>query len=274
MKKNVIIYATCQGQAIAEILKNTPEYMLFFNEPFVIRNFVFIQSGRILINEPDYRQIFAKADVFIYQPLDDIYGLNSTGYLLPFLSPHCLKISMPYVINTSLWPFVSAPAGDLNDSWDKDAEKVVIKHIEPIDELKSKGYSNEEILSMHDHIDIDWNFSERHEIMMRYLRMKESNLDVQVTDFIEQNLAERRMFVYYSHPSSGLFTFMVNNILIILDIRSILNTYDDNAFFPSVAQLDFPVSSVDHFKLKFVGDEEKNRAKDYYKILISNYLNK
>jgi hypothetical protein len=233
---------------------------------------VFIQSGRVLVNEPEYKRALANADVFIYQPLDDIYGLNATGHILPFLSQHCLKISMPYVINTSLWPFISAPAGDLNDNWDKDSDKIVVKHIEPVDELKSKGFSNDQILAMYG--DIDWNFSARHEVMMRYFRMKENDLDVQVSDFIEQYLSEKRMFVYYSHPSSELFTFMVNKILTILDVRNIPNTYSDNAFFPSVAQLDFPASSVDHFKLKFVSSDEMQRADDYYKLLISNYLNK
>lgn len=273
--RNILIYTTCQGVNLKQIFMATPSFMDGFNEPVVIRNFDWIQKRCFFIDEKFYQDIFKSADVFIYQPLDDIYGKNSTSYLLSFLRPDCLKITLPFVTNISLWPFVMGKKGDLNDDWrNGDGETPVIRYLEPIDKLIKNGQTKDDILSMFDHNSIEWEYRSRHEQIMGYTRENERGLDIQVSDFIEQNLGEKRLFAYYSHLAIDLSLFIANEILHILGLPSISN--DDGRYnaFQHGPLLEFPTSSVKHFGLQFVSEMEQNSANAFYRDKIITYLNK
>jgi hypothetical protein len=253
----------------------TPAFVDQFNEPVVIKNFDWIQKRCFFIDETFYQRLFALADVFIYQPLDDIYSRNSTSYLLPFLRPDCLKITLPFVTNISLWPFVMGKKGDLNDDWrNGDGETPVIRYLDPIDKLIKNGHTKDDILSMFDHDDINWDFSGRHEQMMNYVREKERGLSVQVFDFIEQNIRKKRLFAYYSHPAVDLSLFITNKIFQIFGLPSVSNEDGRYNAFQHGPLLECPTSTVKHFGLQFVSEAEQISADAFYRDKLVTYLNK
>jgi len=266
MSKNVVIYATCQGTSLAQVLTDTPSFVERFSFPYIIINATYIRQRRSITEDMVNLSQLKDADVFIYQPIDNIHGNNSSDYLMQFLKPICVKISIPYVYNDSLWPFIHAKRGDITDNWFEDIDTPLLKYTEPIKELITSRIAKDDILTLFDRNEIDWNFKSRHEILMGYLRNKEKNMDVKVVDYIEENLSLKRLFMYYSHPSAEVIVYMANKILQLLEISPNNTVYPEDFFFSE--RYLFPTSSVNYFNLKFVSDEERTIADKYYKDII------
>lgn len=271
--KNVVIYANCQGEALRRIFSDTSEFIERYIA-YHITNYVYIGSGRLVTGDRHDRELVAGADVFIYQPLSDVYGDNSTSHILSLLKPGCVRLSIPFVFNISLWPFIMALGGDIwTGADDRYDQEPVIKYIDPIDNLIQEGISRDAILAMFDNNEIDWRYKLRHDVIIALLRAKEQDADIKVVDFIERNLKKKRMFVFCSHPSSELLIHMVNQIYSRLDLSNIENKYSDNYFIPNLF-VKFPTSAVEHFGMEFVSHQERQEADLYHRNELIKYLNK
>ncbi|WP_148294161.1 WcbI family polysaccharide biosynthesis putative acetyltransferase, partial [Azospirillum sp. B506] len=110
---NILIYANCQGGAVAKFI--SPIISESHNVSIKHRNsyesvLMYRESGYTGNEVPeDFREDLQQADVFIYQPLKAKYGVLSTerrisDSVLNMISGKCLPISIPYAYNTALWP--------------------------------------------------------------------------------------------------------------------------------------------------------------------------
>jgi len=272
-KLNVFIFATCQGGAIAKFLNESQEFRDKYNITDVVRNYQMIHNDEILIDK--YYTSLRDTDVFIYQPLDDRYGKNSTNYLKSLLKSTCITISIPYVYNFSLWPLVPALNGDVTDEWcNRDGYNSVTKNIEIIDDLIKSGLSLNEILLKYDNNQIDFNYDERHDKTMKILKEKDKYTDIKVHDYIKENISKKRLFLYASHPTSYVFIHMTNQILNILGLENIGDEYPiDFVDLKSPIPIAFSTCSNNFFKFEFISKDEKFIANEFYRNIIIKYFN-
>jgi hypothetical protein len=274
MKKSVVIYATCQGRAISGFLKENKA----FNERYVINDVLsapeFVR-GLIPLKDIKNRDIIiSQADVFIYQPVKDIYNEHSTVFLRKSLKKDCVQISMPFVYNLSTFPLAPIYKRDFAEIYTKEGDQLVLVNKEAIDDLIDKGLKTAEILDLYDSNKMDFYFEKRHRLELAVFANREELLDIKVTDFIRENISEKQLFLFPSHPTSEMFIYMTNQILALLDCPPIYNVYSNDHYgltscgFPAA----YPMSSVGYFKFKFGTQEGENIANLFYRNLIEQHL--
>jgi hypothetical protein len=270
--KKVFIYSTCQGEAISKILKDSDEFNGKYEVANVVHNYEYIQSQKMMTDDVELFKHITEADVFIYQPLDDIHGGNSTNKIISYLKEDCIKISIPYVFLNSITPFVIAYLGDIEECIFSDAQKHVVRNMSEIRRLINT-FDKRQILRLYDLNLIDWGFENRHNDMIKFLRNKEKNIDIKICDYIEENISKKRLFVYYSHPTTDVLMHMTNQICDILKIRHIQNTYSEDHFLRNL-RIQYPTSSVKYFNMEFISEEEMREADLYYRNKLGEYIDK
>lgn len=210
--QNIVIYSNCQGKGISYFLKKViPESKIT-----IIENYDIIKN-----NKEINKDILQKADIFIYQPISENHNKYSTSIniknnILNHLKPECKKIAFPYIYNDSLW-IIIPPAiidnyiGNYNES---------NKYINtlPIEKLKSEGKTIDEIIELYKNNAIDFNYKERFDNSIKILKEKEQLCDVIVSDYIEENIKNEKLFFTQNHPTTSIFIHCVNQILDLLKI--------------------------------------------------------
>jgi len=209
----VCIYANCQGLGIEKFLNIGLEGKC---QTSVILNYEKLSTKQ----ELEYNLI-SNCDLFIYHHLSYSHGVYSTDPTSPngvikYLKDDCIKISIPFVYNSSLWSMFI------------DGDEIVNKNV--VLELKNKGYSLREVFSMYDKFELDFNYESRNKDCFNFLREREKNCEIKVADFMEDNMLDSKMLLTQNHPTSIIFVWMVNQILNILGKRNKLNheLYDEN----------------------------------------------
>ena len=106
------------------------------------------------------------------------------------------------------------------------------------------------------------------------LDIRENNLNVKVADFIRDNISKKRLFLSCSHPTSVLFEYMSNQILVLLGLSTLRGMYPlDYANITACGiPIPYPTSSIDHFKFEFDNEGSKEIADPFYRDLIISYL--
>jgi hypothetical protein len=272
VKLKMFVYGTCQSGAVAKFLKQSAE----FNEKFEITEEVL---SYIMISEDvefaDSNKPLKEADVLLYQPVRDIYGKNSTNYILSLLKPTADSISMPFVYNTCTWPIVPALKRDYTDEWKKGVgEKLVLIGIEAIDDLIDEGLSGRQILEMYDYNKIDFKFGQRLSSACSVSEEKESRLDVKVWDFIRDNLLDKRLFLYCSHPTSFVFVHMANQVLYMLGCDPLTDNFPLDFIGISTCgmPMSYPTASREYFKFGFESGVPPDGTDQFYRNIIIGHL--
>jgi hypothetical protein len=266
--KKVLIYATCQGVMLYGALGQSEQFLESYSLDSNIHNYELIRTDRKFLEYNNQAQELKEADLFIYQPLDDSYGHNATNHLLSYLKPDAIAISIPYVVNLSLWPLIIGGAADIGDDFHL-AHLPTIKNHEVIDALVDQGLSVDDILDLYDRDQIDYKYQARHKATMQILKDKESITDITVSDFIEKNIEKIKLFNYPSHPTYPVIFHMANQILQRLGLDPIKCPKDTSDFWMPVNYLPYADTAQQVFKFKFDTDAE---SKQYYRNIIVTYL--
>lgn len=282
MRKEIVVYSACQGESVARVMQENP----VFNEEYVvsnmIRNYWFIRDNKPVMGSMQDAISIKNADVFIYQPLSDKHGENSTNHILQYLKPDCETITIPRLSVTWLYPFFVSYKRDLSVEWDISSETEAVLYVEPIKKLRDDGASNEDILKLFDENKIDWNFDVRKEREMNFIRQKEKNTTIKVGDYIETNFRTRRLFVYYTHPAANLFVHMADQVLSFLELPPTVGEFTDNQFNRCGGHggheiilshpMTMPTATIKHFGLEYETDEGARECDKYYKGRLMDYL--
>jgi len=153
-------------------------------------------------------------DVFIYQPLTENHGVYSTNYVRQFLKPECNQISFPYIYNSAIYTCYWEPASTrwsigtlVNCGW---------RHIM---ELIFQGHTIETVLHLYDNNGLDFYFSQRMNTCIEYLRRRESECNIKVSDFILNNYKDKRLFITQNHLTSHFFNWIANRVFEKLQIN-------------------------------------------------------
>jgi uncharacterized protein (UPF0332 family) len=259
---NVVIYANCQGMGVSYFLKKS-NYIL--NNYHI--NHIRIDDLVFKKNNMNYHLI-SKADIFIYQHLDDKHGNISTNNILKILKPECKTISFPYIYNNSFYP-VKGPLV-IKDSHRKKLCSVIFDNSEIITDLIDKKYDLNKILKLYLENKINFNYQKRWDYTNNILQEKEKNCDVKIVDFIKQNFSKQRLFLLENHPTSIIFINVVNQIFEIINVPKLkLSNYNINDANLPGGMIPFDKSSNKFFNYKFEFDIESNNYQ-YYKQIITN----
>lgn len=210
-----------------------------------------------------------KANIFIYQPLDEKHGDISTKKIIKMLNPSCIKISFPYIYNNSFYP-VKGPLL-IKDSHKKKQCSIIYDNSEVITDLIDKNYSLEEIITLYKNNKINFNYEDRFNYTNSILQQKESECDIKILNFIKDNFNKERLFLLENHPTSIIFINVVNQILekISLSKLPLFNCDINEANLPG-GLLPIDKSSNNFFNYEFDIDDN---SYDYYNVIITNIYN-
>jgi len=265
--KTALIYATCQGRMIYDVLYASRQ----FSEQYIIvdhiHNYELIRTQRSFLTYSDYFVKLKNADLFIYQPLAETYGENATDTLKTHMKPGSQAISIPYLWNFSFWPMVVTSAPNISDNF-RLVDTELIKNSSIIKKLLVDGWTESDILSAYDHGQIDFNYAERFRRNQNILRIKERGTDVKAVDFIEQNYKTKKLFNDVSHPSYELILHMGNQILNKLGFDPVETLDMDRCYMPTM-RTPYDHSGKNAFNFEFPIDDN---ASEYFHNVIKKVV--
>lgn len=265
----ILIFANCQGGAIATLLKEADSTLLISH----YHNYKYINNTNLDNNILEQLKL---CDIFIYQPLSTKWPVYNTDNLLSYTKITCKKISFPYMYNDAFTTIIKTLGRDFPVNGEyatTGCEEIIYKNIEPITTLISAGLTLEEILYKYDTMQIDFQYETRLNKTMRILADHEQYTDIKLSDFILSNYQNNRMFNYYisnemiccNHPSNYLLVECTNRILHLLGYSSI--TYIGNELIGAPAKL----STYDLAYFRFTYDAEIDDT--YTRLVIRDVFN-
>ena len=205
---NIIIYANCQGVGI--------KYFLSKHEKFQNLNIKHIRVDELINKREDIvHDVFKKADILIYQIIDEKHEKYSSDNILKYINDKCIKISFPYIYNNSFYPFKGPII--INDSHKKKLTKIIFDNSEKITNIIDENKTLDEIIHLYIENKIDFDYNERFKNTMRILMEKEKKTDIKVSAFIINNYKDYPLFMLENHPTDYIFVYVVNRISNILD---------------------------------------------------------
>lgn len=247
--KKCLLYGNCQIEPLRKILEKSSDFT---------KKYQFIDLKPVhLLTENDAINLevkIAETDLFIHQVVSDDYqGIKQfgTNYLRNCLKKTAKAIAIPGAYFTGYHPAminfkdgdgnkITKPCDyhDVNLLYLFDQGKTVTEAIEIIEQVDF--YQAEYVLD---------NFK----TTLQELRDRETELDITISDFIEQNYQKEKLFHTFNHPGVAVLSYLADRILELLELpvqtHSLQAEVLDFTAFPiylSVARLlalDFPISS-------------------------------
>jgi len=262
LKKKCIVYGNCQTEPIRKYLMASST----FNRIYTM---IYVPSIHRCNHETGLDQQYLKTlydcDLFIYQKVSQSYNYYlSSDYMLERLPSKCMKISFtnsyfsgyyPQYMHKKLYPY---------------ADKNIIK-------LLNEGCSKEEIIS----ILSDDNFYSYDEVKtnlentIQELKRRDTELDITLDDYIEQNYKDIQLFYTINHPSYHIIQYLTMKILDKLEIPKIEISrirLKDVHFKDHVHPI-YP-SVIKHLNLNFIKSEDKSFILNHIPLTFHDYLAK
>jgi hypothetical protein len=245
--KTCILVGNCQCSGVREFL----QYSEFFKHYNVIQyaNWELINSNTSI---PTHT--LQSADLVIYQPLSDVYNCLSTNKnnpdsFLNILNETCNTISFPRIHNNMLFPIFRKNKTSLNI----------------YGTINNKIESLEHACYLYNNDLIDYDFDNRYNNNYYISKLKETDCDVKIIDFIYKNIANTKLFLTADHPTSFVFNEVTKQICEHLELdydyekgltasENITGLVDSTYDRPS-KQLPISRYTVKHFGLKYASGD-------------------
>lgn len=247
MKKLFVSYANCQSIGICHFLKKTPmaqhyDFKLWNNWQIVLKE----QDPAGLLEDAE------RADVFLYQPTDAMYGALSTGVFCNEVVPKdCIKISYPYIFNTGFFPIVKSGKFWTGDWW-----------------LHMAKESPENLVKLYDNgmmqpFDCARRFAENLAEQSR----REAGCTIKLAPWILENFQTQHLFLLCNHPASALLIEAARRILVLAgyDDMEIPITHPNEAALPGWHALHPAVKR----ELGIQYDQEPGGDMEFYRALFA-----
>lgn len=266
MKKALLI-GNCQNHSLIGFLNKNEEFRRTYETKFYANWEMIERKDSIPTME------LMNADLFIYHPLAPVHGCYSTdpnveGSIGSLVKEGCLKISHPYVYSSAMWPLIQQD----HNGRDWFGSEV-------IDGLIANGMKLDDILNEYRHNRIDWQYKSRFEETRSILKMKESQTDVVITDFLDDRLKDSLLFLTHQHPTSLVLNELANRILSMLGMEGNLppddineSRLEDSTY--SRPSMMFPIhrSAVEYYNLTYA-DRYIDDSDSFYEQRIIQYYN-
>jgi len=206
----VLIYGNCQTDHVKKILSSHPS----FNKHFQIlpTKPVHTQEEKDL---PALYEAVRNADVVIYQPVPDVWGIFSTSHILEEVRADAKVLTMCIIYFLGYHPqtvYLRAPGShravtggpcDYHDLFIMRSFKDGLS-VEQVITRINEGALGPELMARN------------YEDTMAIMRKREKNLNIKVADFIEANWQKKRLFYTINHCTDPVYLHIVGQILEIL----------------------------------------------------------
>ncbi|BAU66478.1 hypothetical protein STA3757_38830 [Stanieria sp. NIES-3757] len=259
-KKLCLIYANCQRDLIKAHLELSSEFTANYEFVSIPYHFKAVQTNFIIPNE-----IIIKTGLFIYQPIADTYGQQSTASIINRLPANCHKISFPYIYFKGYHPqFTKLDSNNLQQRFINDGSN--LNDINIISLVK-QGYTNEEILELIG----DENFytleflQQNLNHTLQELSERECVTDIKIVDFIRSHYQQNYLFYIPAHPANLIGLEVTNQILAKLNFNPLTQSHHEEQLatfripiYPSVIKhlnLQFGNKLIKYKPLSFMNDE-------------------
>ena len=215
---NIVFYSNCQNKGISFFIEK-----YFHMKGIKINIDCSMQNYQMISKKIELpKELLLNADIFIYQPIDKRHGiystcLNNKSNIISYLKEDCLKISFPYIYNSSTWAIITPSPGDgiTNGGFFNDVNKYINR--EAIEKMKINNHSLDSIIKLFREKKIDFNYKNRFQNDLTILKKKELECNIIVSDYIEQNIYKKELFLNQGHPTTPLFIHSVNQIIKMLN---------------------------------------------------------
>jgi hypothetical protein len=206
-----ILYGNCQLiiYVYEKIKVCLPEYTII---PYVNHD----KLNTIKLTNIDINHL-KTCSLFIYQPLNDNHGVYSSNYLLKQLPIDCIKISIPYIYNSSIYTVYyesSTPKWRIGTLYNCGWKNIMI--------MIKNNIKLSEILLMYDKFELDFYFEERFNICINSLIEKEKHCTIKPSIFILNNYKDKRLFITQNHLTDFFTTWICNQILNALHTKYVI----------------------------------------------------
>lgn len=219
-KDIVLLQGNCHMTVIKKFLLSSSE----FRDRYVVYPYpLLVTDTKEFRTEPE---IFRHIDVWIHQDIraNNQFGYEvSDDYIRPFVRPEIREIIIPhmYGIGRMLFPQSIALEGNpaINDGNDTDGlfpygDKVIEKCIE-------SGMDQDEIIAFcrSDRALEEAEIKENFNTHMNKLKMRESQWDIKIANFVEEHYRKEKLFYDDGHPTNVVMKQIVVEILKRLNIK-------------------------------------------------------
>ena len=210
MKKKVVLYGNCHTGVIKRYLETCKE----FNQFYEICPIEQIQD----VKDPSYfeQEIFKTCDVFIHQSIreNNRYGKEfSSANIISKLKADCKVIAIPnvYHLPVFLYPQYSEEKElRYNNQTYFFRDKI-------IDSQFKKGVPVKKIAETYYNYEFDRDdIVEGYNKFLEKVRIREKDWDIKVSDFIQGNIQNERLFYEMNHPTNFFIKYCTIGILKIL----------------------------------------------------------
>jgi hypothetical protein len=194
--KHCLIFATCQGKYIGDILMTSPRFM----DEYIVET---LQNN--LFDRPLDAEKIGRADLLIHQHVnDEKHPEHGTRKMRSLLRAYTVKeISFPYIYNSGIFPIF------------EQGNTIVGGQI--IRDMESHGYSQQGIIENATcSLMIDFKLRERFWHSLAIMRDREWKCDIRVSDIIESKLSSEKLFYSQNHVTDRILFHVANEILIML----------------------------------------------------------
>jgi hypothetical protein len=257
---NIVLYGNCQ---ITIGINSYLDYLGKYNIK-ILSSFNIIYGHTVLDID-----LFKNCDIFIYQPIDDRYGIYSTNNILKYFKNDCILVSVPFIYMDSLFPLVKKLSVHGIDGGIQENENNILNNNVILN--YKKIYNNEEIINLYKNNKIDFDFQNRFDENIKRMKEKEEKCNIKIVDFILDNYKKNYLFTMHHHPTKIVFDNISKQIYKLLNIN---NNITENKWNGILSDEYFPYSrySINYYKFSYI-TEEDIEADNYYLELIKNIIN-
>ena len=266
----LFIYMNCQGQAIYQFMSNLLN-SCSFAEIRHVHNY-YDKRDELLNHHKDY---ISSSDILIYQPLfneeNGIKTCRMPEALARHTSESTLKISIPYLFNSGLWPII------YNGSIMRTGQNT-------IDCIK-QCRSERELHSLYDNTAIEFDLGARFLMSIGILKDREALTSIKISEFIMSRIGNECLFLTAPHPAKALYTEVVRQIwdittkslTICSDTPDIMQKFllwpqdPGSTSYTDYCPIDY--YSHEHFGMTWVPRDSIKSGADYYRALLSMAFN-
>jgi hypothetical protein len=214
MPEKAILFGNCQAYAMASILSD--------HKPFTDRFSIIKTKAVHALSPPDREKLLRDvegADLFIHQPVSDVYRPASTERLLSALRPAAKAISFPVSWFDAYFPDMTylKAAGKKATTPLFDYPSRIFIHAYRAGRQAAGAAEIYSRLDLYDPQSLE----EIARKNVTTLRAREQRLDIKIASYVETNFREKCLFFTINHPTGHLLYFKINAILRLLGIEQL-----------------------------------------------------
>lgn len=238
------VYGNCQSGSIANTL-NTVES---FNK---IYTYKMLKPVHTISEEEVYlaEKVFSSSDLLIHQIISDNYKIPelATSFLMKKRKNNCLNITFPSLYFNGYAPHLDV-FNDVHSILNYLHDYIIMYGF-------IKGLNEQQIIDLMQNENFYSKDISRQLLnqSIKSLKMREADLDIKVSFFIEKNYQRIKLFPHFSHPIGLVYIYIVNQILELLSIGELLKP-DLNIPYPQNVTAPIYRSTYKNLNLMFEED--------------------